>query len=297
MVNQRQKHPEDRLYHPSQELLNRPRSHPVLGELFPVHAGFFPVARGHYIERPRGFHSHQLLFCLSGKGWIRQGARLQAVAPGHLFLANADEAYTYATDDREPWTLLWIHFSGSAVKTCLDWIAYEPSRTVWPIDPERGEKIRSELSWILDGFLEPWSDVKLLEFAFRLRKIFLTIAEWKAVQNALHPNRDLERVLAYFQENLRGTLSLSQISRKVGLSESQLFTVFRQDLGESPLKYFIRLKLERAAGELKTQNRPVREIASSWGFEDPYYFSRIFKKTFGVTPGQWRKSDGSGAAF
>lgn len=84
--------------------------------------------------------------------------------------------------------------------------------------------------------------------------------------------------------------SVSRISDYFHISEVHLRRIFKNTIGTSPIKYVNCLKLEKAKSILKASNLTISETALSSGFSDPYYFSKVFKKEFGITPSEYRKT-------
>lgn len=92
----------------------------------------------------------------------------------------------------------------------------------------------------------------------------------------------------YVREHLRRSFVLSDAARSMGMLGKTFEHAFKTRYGLSPKKFFLWEKL----GELKSalaQNDPtIKEIISSYGFSDPYHFSRRFKKSSGYTPSEYR---------
>lgn len=83
--------------------------------------------------------------------------------------------------------------------------------------------------------------------------------------------------------------SVEEIARDVGLSESRLRALFISDLGLTPKQYVEKIKMEAAAETLRNSYKRVAEIAAELGFNSDGYFERVFKKTYGLTPTEYRK--------
>ena len=83
-------------------------------------------------------------------------------------------------------------------------------------------------------------------------------------------------------------LSLSQVAASVNLSPSHFSVVFSQEMGETYRDYLTRVRIEHAKELLRTTNLLCAEVAYQSGYNDPHYFSYIFKKITGMSPQQFR---------
>ncbi len=84
-------------------------------------------------------------------------------------------------------------------------------------------------------------------------------------------------------------MSVEELAGSVGLSETRLRALFISDLGLTPKQYAEKIKMEAAAEMVRNSYKRVTEIAAELGFNSDGYFVRVFKKTYGVTPTEYRK--------
>ena len=105
-------------------------------------------------------------------------------------------------------------------------------------------------------------------------------------QHGSHPR--LTQALELMREHIQPVLSCEQISDRVGLSTRQLERLFRQHLNSSPTNYYMSLRLEFARQQLKSTRLPIQTVAKKSGFTSTSYFSRCYKKQFGLTPREAR---------
>ena len=86
------------------------------------------------------------------------------------------------------------------------------------------------------------------------------------------------------------TIDLQELAGNLYVSPDYLRHIFKQRVGESPLSYLIRKRLDSACELLNFTSLPVGEIAHRVGLDNAYYFSRIFHKRIGLSPSQYRQS-------
>ncbi|RJX40348.1 helix-turn-helix domain-containing protein [Paenibacillus pinisoli] len=97
------------------------------------------------------------------------------------------------------------------------------------------------------------------------------------------------RALRYMEKHYADPISLDSLAASFNYSAAHLSDVFKKATGYSPIDYLLRIRMEKAASLLADTEASIREIASYVGYGDPYYFGRIFKKMYGVSPLHYRK--------
>lgn len=102
----------------------------------------------------------------------------------------------------------------------------------------------------------------------------------------------VRRVLRYAQEHLDEPLAPERLADVAHLSVYHFHRIFSGLVGESLGDHVRRLRLERAAGELRRTDRPVIDVALGAGYDSHEAFTRAFKDRFGAPPSAYRRSDG-----
>lgn len=99
-----------------------------------------------------------------------------------------------------------------------------------------------------------------------------------------------EAVSEYIHAHYRDALTVSSLAHQNGVNENRLFYVFQKYAGMGPGDYIRTYRLNRARDLLVTSTLPVGMIAEQTGYPDALYFSRIFKKHFGLSPNKFRNN-------
>ena len=105
----------------------------------------------------------------------------------------------------------------------------------------------------------------------------------------------VEQVERYVRERPDRAVSIGEVARQVVLSPNYLTTLFREETGTSLGSYIKRQRIERAKQLLAGGDRSVKEVAFALGFEDPFAFSRAFRRAEGVSPVKYRGMAAAGA--
>lgn len=101
-------------------------------------------------------------------------------------------------------------------------------------------------------------------------------------------NQRVQRVINIMQENLRRELPLSELARSVNLSPWWLCHMFKAEIGTSPKQHLKSMRMQKSQELLETSFLSVKEITSRVGVRNESHFVRDFKRTYSVTPTQYR---------
>lgn len=91
-------------------------------------------------------------------------------------------------------------------------------------------------------------------------------------------------ILHYLSHNYMKQISLYSIAHNMYLSPVYISKIFKEETGESPINHLIRIRLTKANELLSHGNIPIKTVARSVGYEDAYYFSKLYKKYYGIPP-------------
>lgn len=108
-------------------------------------------------------------------------------------------------------------------------------------------------------------------------------------RNYSHTIKDkMQRILTYIKEHYEEEISLEEVAKREGISSRYLRKYFSEVMGISCIRYITKLRMERAKKLLWETNKNIITIAGEIGYENPQYFSRVFKKEEGITPKEYR---------
>jgi AraC-like DNA-binding protein len=98
----------------------------------------------------------------------------------------------------------------------------------------------------------------------------------------------IDETIAFMVQHVNQPLQVSTLAAMASISPSHFFALFKRHTGRAPMDYFTRLRMERARRLLDTTSSSVKEVAAALGYEDPFYFSRVFKLVHRVAPTGYR---------
>ncbi|MDT9722816.1 helix-turn-helix domain-containing protein [Paenibacillus sp. ClWae2A] len=117
--------------------------------------------------------------------------------------------------------------------------------------------------------------------------IYELIMEYERGQGGAESDM-VDVVVSYISSHYRQNLELKELAALAGCSVRQLQRRFKQDKQLGPMEYVIQLRMENASRMLHHTDASIGEIAEKMGYRDMYYFSRAFKKYYGVPPLRYR---------
>ena len=271
-------------------ILARARQHPLVRSVYPTDIGWFPKAGHHFRQRPDGAGQDHLMLCTDGHGFVEINGQRAHLTKDHLLIVPRETAHTYWAADDDPWSIYWVHFLGDDADYYLDRIP----RVGQPIPIEtsaRNEAVRL-FRYCLDALHDGYG-LPTLIYAAQATQHILSLLLYRnqslPMEQSSGPHRSsIESVVEYMQNNLNENLRLGDFAREAGMSVSHFSERFRRQTGQSPMAYFIHLRMRLACRLLDLSGKPVKVVALEIGYRDPYYFSRLFKKSMGISPDKYR---------
>lgn len=233
----------------------------------------------HFLHPKPNFN--RLFFMLSGRGHAFINGRHRTLVGGSCYLLpiyktidltyEAGCKFLYFHVSVQDITGLDIFRDISSVqrlRTCRE--AFQEIITTYPQDGLRAKlRWQSALFHVICHFCTP-----------------AMLASWES----MHDSRRYHSLLRYIQERCRASLSVRELAAYVHVSQSALSKGFRRQIGFPLKQYLLNLLMQKARKLLTDTDDSIQQIALSLGYEDPYYFFRVFKKFMQETPMQYRKA-------
>ena len=262
----------------------------IYHEVYVTDIGFFPHANNHFRKREKGSMQNILIYCTDGNGWISIDGRRYNVDAGQYCIIPARTPHTYAAGSKDPWTIYWIHFSGDRTKRFI----YEQHRPVTLEHCSESTK-KSRIRLFDEIYYNLSSDYteKNLEYAGTVLLHFLSsfIFEQQFARSGNPLYDDVTSIAIHYMKNqLKRKVTLEEIAKHCEISVSHLCLVFKKNTSHAPIEYINNLKIQRACELLDLTNMKITEIAGELGFNDPFYFTRVFRKSMGQSPRDYRRN-------
>jgi AraC-like DNA-binding protein len=258
--------------------------------LLPCRLGYFPRAKGQKVSRANGDWAFTLLYCLDGAGTLDLSQGTHRITRGTIALLRPFEFHAYAADPGDPWSYYWIHFNGTVAQQYYDVLTTGGKNTCIAVQSDLRfvETFEKILGIYHAG--QAYKDLVQASSAMHqlLGDLFGQVCRRPAVQESTATR--IERTLTMMRKNLRAHVSIHELAASTGMSHAYFTQQFRKHTGQSPRSFFNRQKIAKACEYLAETDAKVESIAHLVGFEDAFYFCRLFKRITERTPTLYRQS-------
>ena len=271
-------------------ILAKAMQHPLIRPVYPTDVGWFPSAGHHYRDRPNGARQDHLMLCVDGQGYAVIEGQQAHLRAGELLIIPRNVEHTYWAADDNPWSIYWVHLLGEDVGYYIDRIPRRGQPV--PVEATAQDEAVRLFRYCLDALYEGYSLPTLIYAAQSVQHI-LSLLLYRNHSLPIEPRKknwrsNLDSIIQFMQDHLDEPLRLEDLAREADLSVSHFSELFRAQTGQSPVAYFIHLRVRFACRLLDLSEKPIKVVAMETGYRDPYYFSRVFKKAMGISPEKYR---------
>lgn len=261
----------------------------LINQLYMTDIGFFPYAKFHFRERKYGSKQYILIYCLEGRGIIKVMDSNIELKPNSFYIIPPEIKHAYYAVQNTPWSIYWVHFTGPKSENLFRKFSGNNRTAAKFIS---FEERRINLFDNLMNVLEEGYSSENIEFVnlslWQLLGSFIFSSYFTEIGKEKVDGDIVTASIRYMKEHLNEPLKVNLIASHLNYSSSHFFSIFKKKTGYSPIHYFNHLKIQRACQLLSFTDMSVKEISFSLGYEDPLYFSRLFKKTMNISPLQYR---------
>jgi len=225
-----------------------------------------------------------------GCGVFRTTEKVYELQAGQGFVIFPETLVHYSADQADPWTYSWIGFTGLNAKSLLQRARIHASHPVF-----------TELSAnSLGGFYrdlkaaegQRGSDVISHSILYRvLADLIRCCPEPEDGQKTRHSREGyIRKAIEYIESSYSQKMSVLDIARSVGLDRTYLSGLFKEQYGVSLQSFLLEYRMNRAADLLRNPELSVSDVSRSVGYNDPFLFSKMFKKVIGSSPREYRET-------
>ncbi|SFL93683.1 AraC-type DNA-binding protein [Paenibacillus sp. 1_12] len=241
---------------------------------------------------PKVVDYYLLHYIQSGRGTYTCQGHTYQLGQGDSFLIEPGKLISYVADEADPWYYRWLAFEGRQAAHLLESIGLSSQQPVVHTGNKR--HIAVIYHQVQTAFQARVAHAGLKAVGY----LHLLLAEYaQALQpkqpNDLHLTDNGEQIaqqaLHYLSSQYAEPITIELMAETLGYNRAYLSTLFKKHTGLTPVTFLLRLRIDKARLLLRERKElTVEQIASSVGFHDPLYFSKQFKRLYGMSPTDYR---------
>lgn len=259
--------------------------HPRPGKTMVVgHGGCERCAADYSISRSR-LHVHTIEYVADGAGELVLHGRRHVLVAGAVFYYGPRTPHHIHTDPHNPLLKYFLGFTGRQATRLLAGTILGRTGFAYVTTPNEVFDLFEQV--LLNGASKTRHSPALC--ATLLQALLLKLAE-RGIGAEARNTRALatyQRARACLDEHFATIRNLTDLAQQCRVEKSYLCRLFQQYDHVTPERYLLRLKMNRAAALLTASPRLIKEAAEEVGFADPYHFSRVFRRLYGVSPSRF----------
>ncbi len=236
-----------------------------------------PALRDHYLIH---YISH-------GSGTFFCNKNSYTLHEGDMFFVAPEQLVSYRADQQDPWAYCWVGFNGTDARRLVTMAGLSVQKPILHSpDPEQTSRRLLRIAEVSGNTAA--SDAEMVGCLY----LFLAhLIDLNDRNTATDPHQEyVSNALRFIQYNYANDIGVSDIAQYVGISRSQLYRAFLRDFGISPHNYLQKYRINEACSLLRNAGISIAEVAGSVGFNDPLYFSKVFKSLKQCTPSEYQRT-------
>ena len=251
----------------------------------PLHM-FGPATRNHFL-----FH-----YIFSGKGQFkafddREVEHEYRLEGGNGFMIWPMQHTFYIADEKRPWTYAWVEFDGFKARELVSQAGFTYNYPIYSSKAnEEREIMKNELLAIVNGKNNPPLAIMGHLYLFMNALIGSSSMRKKVAGGSLREFYVRES-LNFIEKHYHEDIGVEEIAAFCNLDRSYLGKVFKSVLHTRPQDFLIQYRINKACELMKITDRTIAEISYLVGYQNQFNFTRVFKKTMGQSPRDWRNGN------
>jgi AraC-like DNA-binding protein len=231
----------------------------------------------------------QIGYVSSGEGIFETENAKYKVVPGSMMLILPGVRHRCWLTSELSWQEYWVGFKGKYFTMLFEEGVLSKDFMFFDVGPS--SHVISTYNRIFDEIITQ-RPIYQLRIGSEILSLISTLLTHKQRQEKPGRYQEIvEKAKGLMALNLYGSIDMSNISNELGVCTSHFNKIFKTYTSMTPYQYYINIKIDEAKHLLEQGGFTVKEAAFRLGFEDQYYFSRLFKIKTGVTPKNWKNKN------
>jgi AraC family transcriptional regulator, transcriptional activator for feuABC-ybbA operon len=260
--------------------------HPKLLDIVVRDQTFWQRFNYNLLRKSTQLHTIGLVY--EGKGTLSLDDQRYALTPGSIFQIIPGCYMSIKTGQQDTLHFYSVHYSAHLSDESGQDFEIINQGLPFPIHSTHADW--QPLYQLFQSAWHEWNN-KQPGYEWRCKiSLFAVIDEIVRLESGISAGNGMEHIIQYMNEHYSDPLNRSQLAARAGWSPTYFSTLFKEQTGQSPIQYLNKLRIDRAKQLLRSTSMPITQIAADVGFTDSFYFARIFTKSTGFSPSEYRKA-------
>ena len=244
---------------------------------------------------PKVYDFYLMHTVLEGKGEFTCGGKSYPLRAGDTFLIEPEALVSYVSDADEPWLYRWVAFNGPQAAELAQAAGFSVANPVAETAQIRRVGVLYNHIFSVFRKSDPAAHLKSAGYLQLLLAEFCSVHQLSE-DNAAMTNMDdtdklIRQMIHYLSTQYAQPVSIEQMSESFGYNRAYLSRVFKRYTGESPITFLLKLRIDKARQMIsEREGLTIEQIAASVGLQDSLYFSKQFRRFYGLSPSAYRES-------
>lgn len=237
-------------------------------------------------QNTQGRNDYYFLYLKTGTMQLRVDETTTSITSNTLVIIPPNTPYEYSQQGSEDLFYYWIHFTGSHALSNLNEFGLVPLPFIRQL-PQVANPIEYQSQKMFDIFIKNGT-YRDAELSHCMDAILIKIA--KHINSTDDEKTKLSKSIKHINTYYTTDLNVPDLAAMEFLSVSRYSVLFNKIMHTSPYQYIINLRLNAACEMLRDSTLNITQIAELLGFQNCFFFSKLFKKHIGISPIQYRKN-------
>lgn len=250
--------------------------------------GSLQATKPHTSQR-ENLASYLFFLVCSGGGTLQYAGKTRPLRAGDCVFLDCRRPYSHRTSD-DLWKLKWVHFYGPNMNSIYDKYTERGGGPCFhPKDPKPYDLLLNKLyeTAVSEDHVR---DMRIFE---RLTALLTLLMEdsWNPQNGRRNSSRkqNLQEIKEYLDRHYTERITLDHLADRFYINKFYLTRIFREQFGSSINNYLMQARVTHAKQLLRFTDKTIEAIGSECGIDDANYFSRMFRKVEGISPGEFRR--------
>lgn len=244
---------------------------------------------------PKVYDFYLMHTVLEGKGEFTCGGTSYSLEAGHTFLIEPEKLVSYMSDADEPWLYRWVAFNGPQAAELVQAAGFSITNPVTETSQIRRVGVLYNSIFSVFRKSDPAAHMKAAGYLQLLLAEFCSIHQMAEDHAALagvdNSDKLMQQMIHYLSTQYAQPVSIEQMAESFGYNRAYLSRLFKRYTGVSPITFLLNLRIDKARQMIRErEGLTIEQIAASVGLQDSLYFSKQFRRLYGLSPSAYRES-------